>query len=69
MARPGPEVQVVQGSRRTGPFSEAARVRQAAKGASYAFGRHRGVPGPTGLRQANVKGLEWAFVDLERKHA
>jgi integrase len=23
----------------------------------------------TGLRQANVKGLEWAFVDIERKHA
>lgn len=23
----------------------------------------------TGLRQANVKGLEWPFVDLERKHA
>jgi len=23
----------------------------------------------TGLRQANVKGLEWKYVDLERKHA
>ena len=23
----------------------------------------------TGLRQANVKGLEWQYVDLERKHA
>lgn len=23
----------------------------------------------TGLRQANVKGLEWKFVDLERRHA
>lgn len=23
----------------------------------------------TGLRQANVKGLEWRFVDLERRHA
>jgi integrase len=23
----------------------------------------------TGLRQANVKGLEWSFVDLERKHS
>ncbi len=27
------------------------------------------LPGPTGLRQANVKGLEWQYVDLERKHA
>jgi integrase len=23
----------------------------------------------TGLRQGNVKGLEWQYVDLERKHA